>query len=238
MKKQITLVAILLVVFSGIAEAQYYGGGGYYKRGYRGYRRPAPQNRQMQRYPRRQQQKAPAFKPTVNFSVGYSYPNLDKDYFPDGFDGAITAYRGNNFDHQGPVTAALDFQFSRYNSIGVMGTYGKTNVSYYDYGSGSSAPAFEGDIKSWSVMLNMMTYFPSYKTVSPYIRTAIGVVQRTEDYTYPDESKVFEGNDEEISDLAYQVSIGTRFNLSPNAGFYVEAGYGRYIVNGGLTFRF
>jgi predicted porin len=83
----------------------------------------------------------------------------------------------------------------------------------------------------------MMTYFPSYQTVSPYIRTAIGISNRTEDYIYSNGSKAIEGGND-ISDLAYQVSIGTRFNLSPNAGFYIEAGYGKYIVNGGLTFRF
>jgi hypothetical protein len=229
MKKQTTVLAILFLLISGIAEAQVYGGGIYMKRGYR---RPPP--RQMQRYPKR---KAPTYHPTVNLSIGYGFPNLDKNYFPDQFTGAISAYKGNQYTQTGPVTAALDFQFSRYNSIGVIGTYGKTSVPYYDFNSNSSATLFTGDLTSWSVMLNMMTYFPSYESVSPYIRTAIGVNNRTEDYTYPDGSKALITNDN-LTDLAYQVSIGTRFNMSPNAGFFVEAGYGRYIVSGGLTFRF
>ena len=231
MKKQIILVSILLVLFGSMADAQFYGGGVYIQRGYR---RPPPKPR-PQHYSHRQ--KPPAFKPTVNLSFGYGFPNLDKNYLPDEFYGAVNAYKGNQFSQTGPFTGALDFQFSRFNSIGVMGTYGKASVPYYNYSSNSPVPSFNGDLTSWSVMLNMMTYFPSYQTVSPYIRTAIGVSNRMEDYTYPDGSKAIEAG-HDISDLAYQVSIGTRFNLSPNAGFYIEAGYGKYIVNGGLTFRF
>jgi len=242
MKKQITVLAILFLFISGMAEAQYYGGGGVYMQ--KGYRRPPPPRYQKQGYQKQgyqkkgnHKQKAPSFQPTVNLSVGYGYPNLDKDYFPDQFMGAINAYKGTQFTQTGPATAALDFQFSRYNSIGVLGTYGKVSVPYYDFNSNIATPAFNGDIQSWSVMLNMVTYFPSYQTVSPYIRTAIGMSNRTENYTYPDGSKAILGG-ENITDLAYQVSIGTRFNMSPNAGFYIEAGYGRYIVNGGLTFKF
>jgi hypothetical protein len=226
MKKQITLVSILLLLIAGAAEAQYYGGGGMYmQRGYR--RQPPPQHR----YQHRQKEKAPAFKPTVNFSVGYGFPNLDKDYLVD-FNGS---YKGTP-TQKGPVTGALDFQFSRYNSIGVMGTYGKVSTPYIDYTSGNGLPAFTGNLENWSIMFNMMSYFPSYQTVSPYIRTAIGINNWKQNYTYPDGSKAAIADNP--SSLAYQVSIGTRFNLSPNAGFYIEAGYGKYIVNGGLTFRF
>lgn len=230
MKKHVTILAVLLVVICGVTEAQYYGGGGFYIE--RGYRRPPP--RPMQRYPRQRQQ---SYHPNVNLSFGYGYPNLDKNYFPNEFGGAVNAFKGNTFKQTGPVSAALDFQFSRYNSIGVIGTYGKASVPYYDYSSNNSAPLFNGSLKSWSVMLNMMTYFPSYQTVSPYIRTAIGVNTRNENYTYPDGSKAIVTNSD-LTDLAYQVSIGTKFNFSPNAGFFIEAGYGRYIVSGGLAFKF
>lgn len=230
MQKQITLVSILLVLFCSAAQSQFYGGGVYLERGYR---RPPP--RQMQRYPQRKH--APTYKPTVNLSFGYGFPNLDKNYFPDQFVGGVNAYKGTSYKQTGPISGALDFQFSRYNSIGIMGTYGKTSVPYYDYSSNNASSLFTGNMESWSVMLNMMTYFPSYQTVSPYLRTAVGINNRTEDYTYADGSKalVSPGN---VTDLAYQVSIGTRFNFSPNAGFFIEAGYGRYIVSGGLTFKF
>ncbi|MBV9962769.1 MAG: hypothetical protein JO072_11015 [Parafilimonas sp.] len=224
MKKQITLVSILLIFMAGAAEAQYYGGGVYMQRGYR---RPPPRQRYQQRRP-----KKPPFQPTVNLSVGYGFPNLDKNYLADFYE----AYKGTSPTQTGPVTAALDYQFSRYNSIGVMGTYGKVSLPYYDISSNSGVPDFTGSLENWSIMFNMMSYFPSYQTVSPYIRTAIGINNWKQNYTYPDGSKAAVA--ENPTTLAYQVSIGTRFNLSPNAGFYIEAGYGKYIVNGGLTFRF
>ena len=196
MKKQTTILAVIFVLISGMAEAQVYGGGGVYIQ--RGYRRPPP--RPMQRYPRYPRQRQQTYHPTVNLSFGYGYPNLDKSYFPDQFNGAINAYKGTQYTQTGPITGALDFQFSRYNSIGVMGTYGKVSVPYYDF-------------------------------------TAIGINTRTENYTDPDGSKALIGGSD-LTDLAYQVSIGARFNMSPNAGFFLEAGYGRYIASGGLTFRF
>lgn len=233
MKKQATILAVLFILISGITEAQMYGGGFYIQRGYR---RPPPRHMQRyQRYPRQRQQ---TYRPTINLSFGYGYPNLDKNYFPSQFNGAVNAYEGTKFTQTGPVTGALDFQFSKYSSIGVMGTYGKVSVPYYDFSSNGNIPAFNGNIKSWSVLFNMMTYFPSYEnTVSPYIRTAIGISTHNEDYLYPDGSKALLGGSN-ITDLAYQVSIGARFNMSPNAGFFLEAGYGRYIASGGLTFRF
>lgn len=224
MKKQITLVITLLILISGVAQSQFYGGGIYMQRGFR---KPPP--RQMQRNPRRQKQ--PTFRPTINLSVGYGFPNLDKDNLADFYGD----YKGTG-TQTGPVTAALDYQFSRYNSIGVMGTYGKASVPYYNFNSNGAVPDFTGNLENWSVMFNMMSYFPSYSTVSPYIRTAIGINNWKQDYLNPDGSKAAIADNP--STLAYQVSIGTRFNLSPNAGFYIEAGYGKYIVNGGLTFRF
>ncbi len=230
MKKLITLFSILLIFASVSAEAQIYGGGVIIERGYR--RPPRPYHRYQHQ---RQQQ---AFHPTVNLSIGYGYPNLDKNFFPDQFNGNVNVFRGNSFTQTGPLTGALDFQFSRFNSIGIMGTYGKTSVQYFDYSTNTNDPLFTGKIKSWSALFNIMSYIPTYeKTVSPYIRTAIGISSRDEDYAYPDGSKAAEGG-KDITDLAYQVSLGARFNFSPNAGFFIEAGYGRYIVNGGLTFRF
>ncbi len=234
MKKQITILAVLFILISSVTEAQFYGGGGFYIQ--RGYGRPYPPPRYRQRYLRQRQQQP--YHPTVNLSLGYGYPNLDKNYFPNQFYGTVNAYKGTNYNQTGPFTGALDFQFSKYNSIGVMGTYGKVSIPYYDFNSNQGTALFNGQVKSWSLMLNMMTYFQTYEsTVSPYIRTAIGINTRNENYTYPDGSKAVVGTDN-LTDLAYQVSIGARFNFSPNAGFFVEAGYGRYIASGGLTFRF
>lgn len=239
MKKQFSLLALFFSLLAFSSDAQVFGGvvihGGYgpppYRRPY-AYRRPYYPPPRPQRPRRPQQRQRTNFTPTVNLSIGYGFPNLDKNYFPEFID----AYKGTA-TQSGPVTAAFDYQFSPVTSIGVMGTYGKTSMPYYDVSSIDHDPTFKGNIENWSVMFNMMTFIPSrQKSVSPYLRTAIGVNNWTQSYTYPDGSQAAVADDP--TQLAYQISLGARLNLSPKAGFYVEGGYGKYILNGGLTLRF
>lgn len=232
MKKYLALIPVALLFFSLSTEAQFWGGGIYVERGYR---RPPPSPPPPPPYSRRNFQQVPhlpEFKPTLNLSIGYSYPNLDKDKLAMFFD----VYKGSG-TQQGPVTGAIDYQFSRFSSIGLLGTYGKASILYYDYNSSGNLPAFYGYIENWSVMLNMMNYLPTYnKYISPYLRTAIGINNWKQDYLYDNGEKA--AILEDPSRLAYQISIGSKFNFSRNAGFYIEAGYGKYIVNGGLAFQF
>src|SRR4051812_31659262 len=108
MKKNVTILTILFLTIALVSEAQYY----YGRPRMRTYRRPAPQ--------RQAPPKRPAFQPTLNFSIGYGFPNLDKEQLANFYD----AYMGNA-TQKGPFVGAVDYQFSRNMSIGVMGTYGK-----------------------------------------------------------------------------------------------------------------
>gem|GEM_PF-582059 len=230
MKKNVTILTILFLTIAVASEAQYYYAPPPYGRprsrmGMR-YRRPMPP-RQRQAPP-----KKPAFQPTVNFSFGYGFPNLDKNQLASFYE----SYMGTA-TQKGPFTGAVDYQFSRNMSIGVMGTYGKVTAPYFDYNSTSAAPDFTGSLENWSVMLNIMSYMPTYsRQMEPYLRTAIGVNNWTQDYVDNAGNKA--ADVPEPSQLAYQVSLGTRINLSKGAGFFVEAGYGKYILNGGLTLKF
>ncbi len=226
MKKHITALCLLACVFTVNAEAQYWGGGVYVQRGYR---RPPPPRRPPVRQRQRPQ---PSFRPTVNLSIGYGYPNLDKEQlalFTDAYQGTVSS--------RGPITGSFDYQFSRNASIGLTGTYGKVSAPYYDYGSSGQVPAFTGELENWSVMLNLVNYFPTReKTISPYIRTAVGLNNWTSNYL--DAQGLKAADVPEPSSFAYQASLGARFNLSERAGLYAEAGYGKYIVSGGITLKF
>lgn len=226
--KRVVLI-LLLAVASIAAEAQFGGSiiigrpgyGGYGRYG-RGYRRPV-----------RQQPQYPPFQPSVNVSVGYGFPNLDKQYFASFYN----LYKGNATNQTGPFTGAIDYQFSRFMSIGVMGTYGKVSQPYYAFNNNSSTPDLTGKFENWSLMLNVISYFPTYnKAVSPYLRTAIGFNDWTQTYTDATGGKT--NGIDEPTELAYQVSLGAKFNLTPRAGIFLEAGYGKYIASGGLAFKF
>ncbi len=221
MKKRISLVTFCLILLALTSEAQYFPGRIRPPR----YRRSYP--RQVQ--PRQQ---LPKFQPTVNLSIGYGFPNLDKNELAQFYN----AYQGTSAQ-KGPITGAFDYQFSRYMSIGVMGTYGKVTAPYYDYSSSSATPSFTGSLENWSVMLNMVNYIPTYNNhVNPYFRTAIGINNWKQNYL--DETGAKAAIVDDPSQFAYQASLGARFNLSKQAGFYLEVGYGKYILNGGLTLRF
>src|SRR2546430_478347 len=132
--KKLTILTTVFLLIAFASEAQYYY---YYARPHmRTYRRPAPQRPAP---PRR-----PIFQPTVNFSFGYGFPNLDKDQLVT----FVNTYMGS-VSQKGPFVGAVDYQFSRNMSIGVMGTYGKVTAPYYDYNSNSAVPTFTGSLENW-----------------------------------------------------------------------------------------
>lgn len=197
-----------------------YGGYGY------GYPRPP-------HYPRQRQQKGqqePPFKTQVHFSLGYGFPNLDKDQMAQFY-----GYSQANITQTGPVTGALDVQFSRTSSIGLMVSHGETSANYYQYDNYQQPADITGRLRNWSVMLNLVNYIPASERITPYIRTAIGLNIWDQQYTD------YQGNKlnyiDEPPQLAYQVSLGSKFYFTKNSALFIEAGYGKYILHGGLSFR-
>jgi hypothetical protein len=236
--KKIFFICLLVVTGIG-AEAQVHGriiigpryGYGYRRPPVRVYSRPPVRSQQYQQYQQRPQ--LPPFQPSVNISFGYGYPNLDYTHFAQFYN----LYKGNATAQTGPFTGAIDYQFSRYMSIGVLGTYGKVSQPYFATDNTSNVPDLTGSYENWSLMLNVVSYFPTRtRAVSPYLRTAIGVNNWKQDYTDAAGAKTL--GIPTPSTLAYQASLGAKFNLSPRAGIFLEAGYGKYIVNGGLALKF
>lgn len=185
--------------------------------------------RKKHQSPESRRQSEQTFQPTVNILLGYGFPNLDRDEF----------LHFGNFYHgsmsqTGPVFGQIDYQFNKVTSIGAMVSYGKVSTPYYS--DNTSYLAFTGSLQSWSFMLNLMRYFPTSGKVNPYIRTALGINIWTQSYLDPSGNKAVTADDP--SAFAYQTSIGAKFNFSKQAGLFLEAGYGKYILSGGLSFKF
>jgi predicted porin len=183
-------------------------------------------------YPRKkvQTQSLPRFQPEVHLSLGYGYPNLDS-YQMAGF---YNSYRGQ-LTQTGPITGAIDIKYSRSASLGVMVTHGQVSAPYYNYGSGLQTAY--GSLDNWSVMVNMMNYIPTgiESRVEPYFRAAVGLNIWKQDYTDATGNKL--GYISEPNQLAYQVGLGVNLKFSKNTGLFMEAGYGKYILHGGLSFK-
>lgn len=188
---------------------------------------PRPPVTRTMRPPRRN---LPPFVPSVNVSVGYGFPDLDRNYLPDFY-----GYSRGNSSQSGVITGSVNYQFSRRMSIGVMVAHGAVSAPYYDYYS--STPDFTGRLEAWSFMITLVRYIPISATVTPYIRTAIGVNSWQQQYTDPTGNKVAVTTPD-LPDLARQFGLGVRLRLSKRAGLFVEAGYGRYILNSGLSVKF
>jgi hypothetical protein len=209
-----------LLAFTLPAKAQFVGlyfGPRYPHRYHRGHEGPPP----------------PPFNPTISISVGYGFPNLDKYEMP----GVYGLYQGNSTQMMGPLAASIDYRFERSLSIGLLVTHGTIDVPYYDYATNTKQ--FTGSLDNWAVMLNLINYLPvnSYnETVLPYMRLAVGVNIWNQSYTDPSGNPV---NIQNIpDDLAYQLSLGAKFKLSDHTAFFAEAGWGKYILEGGLSFKF
>jgi len=233
MKKNILLSGIILVMSCVLvsqlnAQLRFGFGGGY--NGGRYYNRPYPQHRNNGNNEKKEQ---PKFVPTVNISVGFGYPNVDKYLLPDL---SYLGYSKGNYQNTGTYFANLDYQFSRFTSIGLMGTYGTNSVSYFNSPTGGAG--FNGTLTGWSVMANMINYFlpVDQAKVNGYLRLAGGV--DVWDQKITDANGITQNNISNPSEFAYQVSLGADFNLNPRAAIFVEAGYGKYILAGGLKFKF
>jgi hypothetical protein len=182
-------------------------------------------------YPRRQKrEQQPKFTPIVNLSFGYGFPNLDRTLLPDFYN-----YSRGSVTQTGPITGAIDVQYSRTASIGLMVTHGQVSSPYYDYNNLSGPPSMNGTLDNWSVMLNFIRYMPVSPSFTTYLRTAIGINIWNETYTDASGNKLPLTTDP--SQLAYQIGLGAKWNFTKSTGLFMEAGYGKYILHGGLTFR-
>lgn len=84
-------------------------------------------------------------------------------------------------------------------------------------------------------MFDLVRYIPVTGKISPYIKTAIGVNIWKQNYLDPSGNKAVLADDPSM--LAYQTVIGAKFNFSKQTSFFIEAGYGKYILGGGLSLK-
>lgn len=239
MKKNTFLVVLLLLVGLTIVDslsAQVRFGYGPMHHG-RYYSHAYGQPSQSTSNSNNQKNEVHKFIPTVNIAVGYGFPNLDKYLLPDLNSHGVVK---GDYEQTGTMHAAIDYQFNRYTSIGVMGLLGRTSVPYFLAGALPNDPAvYNASLENWTVMFNMVNYFAPVDMVkvNGYLRTSVGVNVWNQKIT--DASGIKQNNlATSPTELAYQVSLGADFNLSPRAAFFIEAGYGKYILSGGLKFKF
>jgi len=213
MRREISTYFLFLSLFSSISKAQVVV-----------HTKPSPNSDQKENL-----FLAPNFKSFVNIFIGYCYPNVDQNYLP-RYEGM---YHGH-ISQTGPLMAAIDYQFNRKTSIGLIITRGVISASYYD--SSSRQKIFTAKLSSWSCMLDVVRYIPVSQNIFSYIRTAIGINNWNQDYTAIDGSKAAV-KPVILPRLAYQAGIGAKFVLLRNVGVFIEGGYGKYVFDAGLLVK-
>jgi hypothetical protein len=183
------------------------------------------------RPPRRNTENLPRFQPSLNVSLGYGFPNVDKVDLP-----AYLDEYNSGTTQTGPFTGSVDYRFSRLMSIGVLVTHGMLNAPYYPYSGTTGTPDFNFKVSNWAFMIDLMHYMQATNNITLYSRVALGVNTWTQNYIDPSGNKM-NVPPASLPDLAYQVGLGAQFKMTKNSGFFLEAGYGKYILNGGLTFK-
>lgn len=180
-------------------------------------------------YYRRDREEMQNFTPSLDVSVGYGFPNLDKYLLNDFYN-----YYTGSTSQTGPITATVDYHFNPRMAIGVMVNYAKVSRSYNSYNTGEQS--FSGNLTNTAVLLNFTRYLGMSQKIQPYTRTAIGINTGQVKYISNDGSKV--NGDNDGTSLAYQVGLGAKFIITQHGGFFIEAGYGKYILSAGLTMKF
>ncbi len=173
---------------------------------------------------------APTIKPFVNIFIGYCYPNVDQNYLP-----RYEKMYHKDISQTGPLMAAIDYQFSKKTSIGLVITRGIVSASYYDSLS-STQEKFTAKFYNWSCMLDVVRYILVSQKIFPYIRTAIGVNSWNQDYTAIDGSKA-SVKPVILPRVAYQAGIGAIFIVLRNTSVFIEGGYGKYVFDAGLSVK-
>ena len=173
----------------------------------------------------------PKFQPALNLSIGYGFPDVDRKYLPDYY-----GYDRGTISQSGVFTGALDYRFSRRMSIGILVAHGAVSAPYYSYYSSPSAADLTTRLETWSFMIQIIRYIPISLWVTPYIKTAIGF------NSWKQQFRDANGNETavthvDVPDFAHQIALGVKFRLSRRAGLFVEGGYGKYIVLGGLSIK-
>jgi hypothetical protein len=191
----------------------------------------SPPHRRQMAARKRFRENRPVFRPSWNLSVGYGFPNVDRQYLPEYY-----AISQGNISQSGIVTGALNYQFSRRMSIGIMVAHGSVSAPYYDYNTNTSSPDFSARLGTWSFMISLVRYIPVSRGVTPYIKTAIGFNSWDQAYTDANGNKAAIPP-VDLPDFSHQVALGVKFRLSERAAFHVEGGYGKYIVLGGLSVK-
>jgi len=185
------------------------------------------------------------FLPVVALSQKkrYTFPFEKKDQFisfqhgfPNTIKNSLESFFGfdqTNKKSIGPVSIAYEYHIKPEFSIGINLSYASYSADYKDV-FGFSA-AFTGKIRNTALMIHSIKYFQNESKYLIYAKGNVGLNLWSGEYRSAngDEYKNFNAP----TPVAYNAMVGVKYGLTSSIYPYIEAGYGKYVVAAGISFK-
>lgn len=169
-------------------------------------------------------------------SLAYGFPNL----------GAVVLntyedYNAYSVSGIGPIHLKYDYALSDKISLGVSIGYvsfkAKWTYDYYDYNT-FTTQAYD---ESWTgsslgILARFNYHFATSEKLDPYVGLGAGYNSWTfkfeSDYPGAIESSLV------LPPIGFEGGVGVKYFFSDNVGAYLELGYGKSLLQGGIAFKF
>lgn len=171
-------------------------------------------------------------------SIGYGFPNLGKSLFKTWE--SYSDYKVTGF---GPMHVKYEYGVSDKIGIGASVNIVNFKVAWTDipYSSLDSTANYEHRVKSsaYSILARMNIHFATQAKIDPYWGFGLGYSGRkytyeTDDPNYPEDNFSLTN----LIPLGFETTIGCRFYFTDNIGAYIETGFSKSIIQGGLVAKF
>jgi hypothetical protein len=162
------------------------------------------------------------------FSVQHGFPNTIKNSMEN-----FIGFNQTNKKSAGPVSISYEYHANALLSLGISFSYSSYSADYKDIlGAGVT---FKGTLRNPAILLQSTKYFENNGKALLYAKGSIGINLWSGEYT--------DGNNGDFqnmnfpSPLGYNAVVGVKYGFSPNNYGYIEAGYGKYVVAAGISFK-
>lgn len=174
----------------------------------------------------------------VAFTAGYGYPNWGQIGINIILDSSIYQ-RYSPYKSVGPIHFRGEYGLSKSIGLGLSVNYnsfgGQWFRDYYQYLGYSKFYSENMSVKSISLMARFNLHFAVSNQVDPYCGIAAGYKLITYKYhsDYPGVVYDYTGG----LPVGFETTIGIRYYFSDIVGIYVEMGFAKSIIQGGISLK-
>lgn len=173
----------------------------------------------------------------ISITAGYGFPNFTNLIAKAAVESVDVA--GLTASGIGPLHFRADFGLSETISVGVSVNYSKTSIDYTETDAVTSIPYdYSLEWSGISALARMNVHFGTTEKIDPYWGFGVGWRGRTIQTVSNDPNFVEEGTSEVLVPVGFETTVGFRYYIIENLGFYLEMGIAKSLINGGLAFAF